>query len=217
VMTTGRVVEHDGAAGSYLLPASHAAWLTRAAGMDNLAAGMQYIGLLALVEDQIVDCFRHGGGVPYSAFPRFQAVMAEDSGAVRDATLIDVTLPLVPGLTDRLSAGRAFCYRETASWSLQDLPSGASVPCSRGPPWISAPGKSSRSHRQRAPPSRPSASRTKPGRRPSPAPLRHQASPPNHKDSNRPHRQRSPAPLPRLPRRLSRSRTWSTRRPLKHK
>src|SRR3984893_8227427 len=105
VMTTGRIVEHAGAAVSYSLPAGHAAWLTRAAGMDNLAAGMQYIGLMALVEDQIVDCFRHGGGVPYAAFPRFQAVMAEDSGAVHDATLVDVTLPLVPGLTDRLRAG----------------------------------------------------------------------------------------------------------------
>jgi SAM-dependent methyltransferase len=60
---------------------------------------------MATVEDQIVECFRHGGGVPYSAFPRFQAVMAEDSGAVHDATLIDVTLPLVPGLVARLSDG----------------------------------------------------------------------------------------------------------------
>jgi 2-polyprenyl-3-methyl-5-hydroxy-6-metoxy-1,4-benzoquinol methylase len=104
-MTTGRIVEHDGATGSYSLPADHAAWLTRAAGMKNLATGMQYIGLMALVEDQIVDCFRRGGGVPYSAFPRFQAVMAEDSGAVHDATLIDVTLPLIPGLIDRLRQG----------------------------------------------------------------------------------------------------------------
>jgi hypothetical protein len=105
VMTTGRIVEHDGATGSYSLPADHAAWLTRAAGMKNLATGMQYIGLMALVEDQIVDCFRRGGGVPYSAFPRFQTVMAEDSGAVHDATLIDVTLPLVPGLIDSLRQG----------------------------------------------------------------------------------------------------------------
>jgi SAM-dependent methyltransferase len=104
-MTTGRITEHDAAAETYSLPADHAAWLTRAAGMNNMATGMQYIGLLALVEDQIVDCFRHSGGVPYSAFPRFHAVMAEDSGAVRDATLIDVTLPLVPGLTGRLSDG----------------------------------------------------------------------------------------------------------------
>ena len=105
VMTTGRIVDHDGSTGTFWLPAEHAAWLTRAAGLNNLAVGMQYIGLLALVEDQIVDCFRHGGGVPYSAFPRFQAIMAEDSGAVHDATLIDVTLPLVPGLIDRLRAG----------------------------------------------------------------------------------------------------------------
>src|SRR5437763_10196878 len=105
VMTTGRIVEHDGEAETYSLPAPHAAWLTRAAGMQNHATGMQYIGLMAMVEDQIVECFRHGGGVPYSAFPKFQAVMAEDSGAVHDATLIDVTLPLVPKLVGRLGQG----------------------------------------------------------------------------------------------------------------
>jgi SAM-dependent methyltransferase len=104
-MTTGRIVDYDGAAGSFSLPADHAAWLTRAAGLGNLAIQAQYVGLLALVEDQIVDCFRHGGGVPYSAFPKFQALMAEDSGAVHDATLIDVTLPLVPGLVGRLGQG----------------------------------------------------------------------------------------------------------------
>ena len=104
-MATGRIVDHDGAAGTFSLPADHAPWLTRAAGPDNLAIETQYVGLLALVEDQVVDCFRHGGGVPYSSFPKFQALMAEDSGAVRDATLIGVTLPLVPGLTDRLADG----------------------------------------------------------------------------------------------------------------
>jgi SAM-dependent methyltransferase len=73
--------------------------------MDNMAAGMQYIGLLALVEDQIVDCFRNGGGVPYSAFPKFQAIRGEESRAEQDATLISKTLPLVPGLAGRLEDG----------------------------------------------------------------------------------------------------------------
>ena len=104
-MTTGRIVVHDSATESYELPAEHAVWLTRAAGMSNLAIGMQFIGMMALVEDQIVDCFRNGGGVPYEAFPKFHALMAEDSGAVQDATLIDVTLPLVPGLIDKLRQG----------------------------------------------------------------------------------------------------------------
>ena len=55
--------------------------------MNNLAIRMQYIGMMALVEDQIVDCF-HGGGISYDAFPRFHALMAEESGVVQDATLL---------------------------------------------------------------------------------------------------------------------------------
>src|ERR1700746_3733516 len=35
-MATGRIVDHDGATGTFWLPADHAPWLTRAAGPDNL-------------------------------------------------------------------------------------------------------------------------------------------------------------------------------------
>ena len=104
-MTTGRIVDYRSDQHTFTLPQDRAAWLTRSAGLNNLATGTQYIGLLGMVEDQIVECFRKGGGVPYSAYPRFQAVMAEDSNAVADATLIDVTLPLVPGLPGRLRDG----------------------------------------------------------------------------------------------------------------
>jgi hypothetical protein len=44
----------------------HAAVLTRAAGIDNLAVFLQYISLMGIVEDKIVECFHKGGGVPYS-------------------------------------------------------------------------------------------------------------------------------------------------------
>jgi SAM-dependent methyltransferase len=104
-MTTGKIVDYERDRHTYSLPSDRAAWLTRSAGLNNLATGAQYVGLLGMVEDQIVECFRNGGGVPYSAYPRFQAVMAEDSNAVHDATLIDVTLPLVPELPDRLREG----------------------------------------------------------------------------------------------------------------
>lgn len=46
-----------------------------------------------------------GGGVPYSEYPRFHKLMAEMSGMVFDAALIDVVLPLVDGLPDRLRSG----------------------------------------------------------------------------------------------------------------
>jgi SAM-dependent methyltransferase len=104
-MTTGGVVTHDPSSLTYCLPPEHAAWLTRGAGPSNLALQSQYVGLLAKVEDQVVECFERGGGVPYTAYPDFQALMAEDSGAVHDATLVDVVLPLVPGLVERLREG----------------------------------------------------------------------------------------------------------------
>jgi ubiquinone/menaquinone biosynthesis C-methylase UbiE len=104
-MTTGGIVDHDPDQLTFLLPPDRAGWLTRAAGPANLALQAQYVGMLALVEDQIVECFRDGGGVPYSAYPRFHALMAEDSGAVHDAALIDAILPVVPGIVDRLKQG----------------------------------------------------------------------------------------------------------------
>jgi SAM-dependent methyltransferase len=72
---------------------------------NNLARTMQYIPLLAGVEQGIVGCFHTGGGLSYDQFPRFHALMAEDSAAVFDAALVDVILPLVEGLPDRLRDG----------------------------------------------------------------------------------------------------------------
>jgi hypothetical protein len=78
-MVTGEVVLYSPETDSYELPAEHAACLTRSAAPNNMAAKAQFIGVLASVEDQVVRCFRNGGGVPYSAYSRFQEVMAEDS------------------------------------------------------------------------------------------------------------------------------------------
>ena len=106
-MVTGRIVEVDPASSMYTLPAGHAALLTRAAGADNMAVFAQYIGLLGHVEDDIVECFKNGGGVPYSSFPRFHEVMAEDSGQSVLSSLDTHVLPLVPGLVERLAQGIA--------------------------------------------------------------------------------------------------------------
>jgi len=104
-MTTGGVVSYDPERRTYALPPGHAASLTRAAGPDNLAIQTQFLPLLATVESPLVECFRNGGGVPYSAYHEFHRLMAEDSAAVHDAALLDDIIPLVPGLDDRLRAG----------------------------------------------------------------------------------------------------------------
>ena len=103
-MVTGRVIEYDGTTGTYTLPAEHAAFLTRAAGPGNLASFGQFIPLMGNVEQGIVDSFRKGGGLPYSEYPRFHQLMSENSAQRFDGMLIDVTLPIVPGLIERLQS-----------------------------------------------------------------------------------------------------------------
>lgn len=104
-MVTGGVVEFDPAGQRYRLPAEHAAYLTRAAVADNMAVFAQYIAVMGEVENDIVRCFKNGGGVPYEKFPRFHEVMAEDSGQSVLSSLESHILPLVPGLTERLAQG----------------------------------------------------------------------------------------------------------------
>jgi 2-polyprenyl-3-methyl-5-hydroxy-6-metoxy-1,4-benzoquinol methylase len=104
-MTAFEAVQVDPESVRFSLPDEHAAFLTRPAAADNMAVFTQYIGLLGSVEDDILRCFKEGGGVPYSRYPRFHAVMAEDSGQSVMSSLETHILPLVPGLTERLAQG----------------------------------------------------------------------------------------------------------------
>jgi ubiquinone/menaquinone biosynthesis C-methylase UbiE len=104
-MVAGGIVHYDAESSQYLLPDTHAALLTRRASPDNIAVFSQYIGMLGQVEDQIVDCFRQGGGVAYEHFPRFHEVMAEDSSQTVVAGLEEHILPLVSHLMPGLESG----------------------------------------------------------------------------------------------------------------
>jgi len=104
-VVTGRIVNYDFVNGMYHLPPEHAALLTRAASPNNLAVTMQFMSLLGEVEDQVVESFRRGGGVPYSAYSRFHEVMAEESAQTVLAALLDSILPLARGVVESLRVG----------------------------------------------------------------------------------------------------------------
>ncbi len=104
-MVTGKIVEYDENSGRYHLPKEHSAFLTRAAVQDNMASMAQFIPLLGAVEDDIIECFKNGGGLDYSYFPRFHEVMADESGQTVLPALIDKILPLVDGITEKLERG----------------------------------------------------------------------------------------------------------------
>ncbi|MFD9634404.1 class I SAM-dependent methyltransferase [Streptomyces violascens] len=104
-MVVGGFITYEPEGKTYSLPPEHAASLTTAAGPDNIAGMTPYLGLMGEVEQQVVRCFRNGGGVPYSAYPRFQALQAEETARVYDLALVDMIVPLVPGLAERLGEG----------------------------------------------------------------------------------------------------------------
>ena len=104
-MVTAGIIDVDPQSHRFHLPPEHAAYLTRAAAADNLSVFAQYIGLLGTIEDDIVECFKKGGGVPYERFPRFHEVMAEDSGQSVLSSLESHILPLIPDLAVALARG----------------------------------------------------------------------------------------------------------------
>lgn len=104
-MVTSRIVEYDAISGTYSLPPEHAASLTRAAHPRNLAVACQWIPLLGSVEDEIVECFQRGGGVPSTSYDRFPMIMAEQSEQTLVSVLVELILPVVPALDADLERG----------------------------------------------------------------------------------------------------------------
>jgi len=104
-MVTSGIVDYEESRGTYHLPGEHAASLTREARPNNMAATCQWIPILGDVEDEIVACFEQGGGVPYSSYERFHAVMAEESDQSVVAVLLDQILPGIPGVVEALERG----------------------------------------------------------------------------------------------------------------
>lgn len=116
-LPASRLHAYHGAAGSYSLPADHAARPTRAAGMKNLATGMQYIGLMALVEDQIVDCFRRARAEPGRHIPRRPALAPEPVTArQRSRSALALIVPLSAAPCRNESRDRAGTNRSPESF-----------------------------------------------------------------------------------------------------
>ncbi|MFJ5957852.1 class I SAM-dependent methyltransferase [Paenarthrobacter sp. NPDC092416] len=102
-MATAGFVDFDAGHATYRLRREYVPVLA-GAGTENLARTLQYIPLLGEVAPKIVRAFREGGGTSYSDYPRFHHVMASESAAVNDASLLETILPLT-GRVDALRDG----------------------------------------------------------------------------------------------------------------
>ncbi len=104
-MTTGGIFAYDPATRTYTLPPEHAALLTGDTAR-NLAPMSQMLNVFGRNVSQLVQCFRDGGGIPYSAFwPAFTESMANAWRRIYDEHLMSGFLPAAKGLPERLQAG----------------------------------------------------------------------------------------------------------------
>lgn len=104
-MVTGDIMAYDPGSGAYRLPPEHAVCLSGDGAM-NMAPFSQLNTHVAKHVDAVTEAFRHGGGVPYSAYrPEFTDVMDALGRGGYDDLLVDAVLPLAPGLGERLAAG----------------------------------------------------------------------------------------------------------------
>ncbi|MEV4954340.1 class I SAM-dependent methyltransferase [Paenarthrobacter nitroguajacolicus] len=101
-MTSAGFVDYQPDSGTYLLRPEFVPVVT-GAGTENLARTLQYVPLMGEVAPKIVHAFRTGGGTSYEDYPRFHHIMASESAAVNDASLLETILPL----TDCLEALRS--------------------------------------------------------------------------------------------------------------
>jgi SAM-dependent methyltransferase len=103
-VTTGGIFTYDPATRTYCLPPEYAACLTGTQAA-NIASQSQNVALMAKVLPQIVDCFRQGGGVPYSEFrPDFTEMVDANWRRLYDDRLLPL-LATIPGLPERLTSG----------------------------------------------------------------------------------------------------------------
>ncbi|HEX4356028.1 MAG TPA: methyltransferase domain-containing protein [Pseudonocardia sp.] len=104
-MVTGAIMTYDPATGRYQLPPEHAACLAGDSA-TNMAPRAGMVTHLGKHQAELERAFRVGGGVPYSAFrPEFTSLMDQLNRRSLDELLVSAWLPLVPGLTERLTEG----------------------------------------------------------------------------------------------------------------
>jgi hypothetical protein len=103
-VATGGIAQYDAARRAFTLPAEHAVCLTGPSSR-NLAPGS---GLLAMLARHVggAECFRTGGGVPYSDFrPDFTDAQDASWRLLYDGLLIKGFLPAVKELPEQLEGG----------------------------------------------------------------------------------------------------------------
>lgn len=105
-MTAAGWLEHDGAAGTFVMPAEHA-FLLASEGTDHYMGGLFLAGPPLLSQaPQVAEAFRDGGGVPFDAFgPEWVEAMDLMNSGAYTHRFASYWMKQLPDISARLEAG----------------------------------------------------------------------------------------------------------------
>ncbi|HEY3083640.1 MAG TPA: class I SAM-dependent methyltransferase, partial [Chloroflexota bacterium] len=99
-------LEYDPDDRRFALPPEHAAALAQEGGLSFLGGAHQLFTEVLGVLDLVADAFRHGGGVPQSAYrPRFWQAIERCTAPTKEKLLVPEWIPAMPALQTRLEQG----------------------------------------------------------------------------------------------------------------
>lgn len=104
-MTAAGWLDHDGAAGTFAMPAEHA-FLLASEGTDHYMGGLFLVGSLLSQGPRVVEAFRNGGGVPFDAFgPEWVEAMDLMNSGAYTHRFASYWMKQLPDISARLEAG----------------------------------------------------------------------------------------------------------------
>eukprot|EP00795_Rhopilema_esculentum_P005096 gene5096-213_t len=100
-LVTGKIVHYNRDDNTYFLPRSYIPLLKG----GSMTMFSTILLMFSERSQELNACFRNGGGIPYSSYKEFHRWMNEFSTRNHKANLVDVFIPSIEGLKEKLESG----------------------------------------------------------------------------------------------------------------
>jgi len=116
ILVTSSIVNMDKEKDTYFLPRHCVSYFKS---HSNCLLFEELFMMFAPILPQIQQCFKNGGGIPYSSYEEFHQVMSVFSKECHNQTLIQKFLPSIEGMQEKLESGIRYL----------DVGCGVGIPC----------------------------------------------------------------------------------------
>jgi len=103
VLVTGKIIFYDRDSKKYFLPRNYIPFLV--SGKNNIPVLSQMMLMMGETYEELFNCFKHGGGIPYSSYKSFYSCQSELSWKRYEEEVVQHFVPSIEGLKEKLESG----------------------------------------------------------------------------------------------------------------